>query len=99
MVLSLCVYLNHLLQNTEKLQPFVISYDYINYNLISYYRNNSSKNNYTSIFDIIKKVGFVSSSEVIFDSDNKIREEDFKNISFLKLVKKFFSKKIRSIFK
>ena len=31
--------------------------------------------------------------------DNKIREEDFKNISFLKLVKKFFSKKIRSIFK
>ena len=31
--------------------------------------------------------------------DNKIREEDFKNISFFKLIKKYFSKKIRSLFK
>jgi ubiquinone/menaquinone biosynthesis C-methylase UbiE len=31
--------------------------------------------------------------------DNKIREENFKNISFFKLIKKYFSKKIRSLFK
>ena len=31
--------------------------------------------------------------------DNKIREENFRKISFFKLIKKYFSKKIRSIFK
>jgi len=31
--------------------------------------------------------------------DNKIREESFKKISFYKLIKKYFSKKIRSFFK
>ena len=31
--------------------------------------------------------------------DNKIREENFRKISFFKLVKKYFSKKIRSIYK
>ena len=31
--------------------------------------------------------------------DDKIREESFKNISFFKLIKKYFSKKIRSLFK
>ena len=38
-------------------------------------------------------------NRIEYKIDNKIREEDFKNISFLKLVKKFFSKKIRSLFK
>ena len=31
--------------------------------------------------------------------DNKIREEDFKKISFFKLIRKYFSKKTRSLFK
>jgi len=31
--------------------------------------------------------------------DDKIRNEEFKKISFLKLIRKYFSKKIRSIFK
>ena len=31
--------------------------------------------------------------------DNRIREENFRKISFFKLVKKYFSKKIRSFFK
>ena len=31
--------------------------------------------------------------------DNKIRQENFKKISFMKLIKKYFSKKIRSLFK
>ena len=31
--------------------------------------------------------------------DNKIREEDFKKISFFKLIRKYFSKKARSLFK
>jgi len=34
-----------------------------------------------------------------YDIRNEIRNEDFKKISFLKIIKKFFSKKIRSIFK
>ena len=37
--------------------------------------------------------------KIDFVIDNKIREEDFRKISFLKLVKKYFSKKIRSFFK
>ena len=31
--------------------------------------------------------------------DNQIRQENFKKISFMKLIKKYFSKKIRSLFK
>ena len=31
--------------------------------------------------------------------DNKIREENFKKISFFKLIRKYFSKKVRSLFK
>ena len=31
--------------------------------------------------------------------DNQIRQENFKKISFIRLVKKYFSKKIRSLFK
>ena len=31
--------------------------------------------------------------------DNSIKQEDFKNISFIKLIKKYFSKKARSLFK
>ena len=31
--------------------------------------------------------------------DNQIRQQNFKKISFMKLIKKYFSKKIRSIFK
>ena len=31
--------------------------------------------------------------------DNKIREENFKKISFFKLIRKYFSKKARSLFK
>ena len=37
--------------------------------------------------------------KIDYKLDNNIREEDFKKISFLKLVKKFFSKKIRGLFK
>ena len=37
--------------------------------------------------------------KIEYKIDNNIREEDFKKISFLKLVKKFFSKKIRGLFK
>ena len=37
--------------------------------------------------------------KIDYKIDNNIREEDFKKISFLKLVKKFFSKKIRGLFK
>ena len=37
--------------------------------------------------------------KIDYKIDNNIREEDFKKISFSKLVKKFFSKKIRGLFK
>ena len=37
--------------------------------------------------------------KIEYKIDNNIREEDFKKISFSKLVKKFFSKKIRGLFK
>ena len=37
--------------------------------------------------------------EIEYKIDNKIRNENFKKITFLKLVKKYFSKKIRTCFK
>ena len=38
-------------------------------------------------------------SKIDYELNNKIRHEDFKKISFLKVIKKFFSKKIRTFFK
>jgi len=37
--------------------------------------------------------------KIEYKIDNKIREEDFKKISFFKLIRKYFSKKTRSLFK
>ena len=37
-------------------------------------------------------------NKIDYKIDNKIRHENFYKISFLKLIKKYFSKKIRSIF-
>ena len=34
-----------------------------------------------------------------YEIDNDLRNEDFKKISFVKILKKFISKKIRTIFK
>ena len=34
-----------------------------------------------------------------YKTDNQIRQENFKRISFMELIKKYFNKKIRSIFK
>ena len=73
-ILSICVYLNYLLLNTEKLNPFVISYDYLDYNLSKLFNNDAGKNNFRSIFELIKKIGFVSADETIFDRD-KLRED------------------------
>ena len=73
-ILSICVYLNYLLLNTEKLNPFVISYDYLDYNLSKLFNNDAGKNNFRSIFELIKKIGFVSADENIFDRD-KLRED------------------------
>lgn len=75
LILSICVYLNFLLINTEKLKPFIVSYDYFAYNLKK--NNNIIKNNFSNIFNLIKKIGFVSSNENIFDNDHKIREDLF----------------------
>jgi len=73
-ILSICVYLNYLLLNTEKLNPFVISYDYLDYNLSKLFNNDAGKNNFRSIFELIKKIGFVSADENIFDRE-KLRED------------------------
>ena len=73
-ILSICVYLNYLLLNTEKLNPFVISYDYLDYNLSKLFNNDAGKNNFRSIFELIKKIGFVSADENIFDRD-RLRED------------------------
>jgi len=74
LVLSICVYLNYLILKADNLNPFIVSYDYLNYNLINLYNNDNSKNNFTNIIDLIKKIGFVSASETIFDN-NELREE------------------------
>jgi len=37
--------------------------------------------------------------KIEYKIDNQIRQENFKKISFMKLIKKYFSKKIRSLFK
>ena len=37
--------------------------------------------------------------KIEYKIDNKIREENFKKISFFKLIRKYFSKKVRSLFK
>ena len=74
LILSVCVYLNYLLLNTNKLTPFIVSYDYLLYNLQKLYHNDNSKNNYVNLFNLIKKIGFVSADEIIFE-DNKLRED------------------------
>ena len=38
-------------------------------------------------------------NKIDFEINNKIKNENFKKISFLKIVKKYFSKKIRTIFR
>ena len=75
-ILSLCVYLNYLILKSNNLNPFIISYDYIYYNFIKLYNNDNSKNNFTNMINLIKKIGFVSASENIFDNDN-IRQDIF----------------------
>ena len=37
-------------------------------------------------------------NKIDYEINNKIKNEDFKKISFLKIIKKYFSKKIRTIF-
>lgn len=74
LILSFCVYLNYLILKSNNLNPFIVSYDYINYNLTNIYNNDNSKNNFTVMIDLLKKIGFVSATENIFDND-QIREE------------------------
>ena len=38
-------------------------------------------------------------NKIDYEINNEIRQEDFKKISFLNLIKKYFSKKIRTLFK
>ena len=57
----------------------------------------------SKLFEKIFRESFVIEltweEKIDYKIDSKIRQEDFKNISFLKLFRKYLSKKIRTIFK
>ena len=38
-------------------------------------------------------------NKIVYKIENSIRKENFKKVSFFKLIKKYFSKKIRSLYK
>jgi len=55
------------------------------------------------LFEEIYRESFVIElaweDKIDYHIDNKIRQEKYKKISFFKIIKKFFSKKLRSLFK
>ncbi len=44
-------------------------------------------------------IELIWNNKIDYEIDNKIREENFEKISFFKIVKKYISKKIRSLLK
>ena len=44
-------------------------------------------------------VELIWENKIEYEINNEIREESFEKITFLKLIKKYFSKKIRKLFK
>ena len=50
------------------------------------------------MFDALTRLG-ASGAESAYEIDNSLRNENFKNISFFKIFRKYLSKRIRTIFK
>tara|TARA_Y100000590_G_scaffold460189_1_gene618984 strand:+ start:639 stop:1253 length:615 start_codon:yes stop_codon:yes gene_type:complete len=82
-------------------------YDDINNNLIASRRNQliepfitvSSAKNLEKIFRESLVIELMWEKKIDYKIDNTIREEESKQIPFLRLVRKYLSKKIRTIFK
>ena len=59
----------------------------------------TSRNFFEKVFRESLVIELVWEEKIEYKIDNQIRYENFKKISFFKIVKKYFSKKIRNIYK
>jgi len=66
--------------------------------LIEPFLNVSTAKVFEEVFRESLVIELIWENKIDYKIDNKIRHENFYKISFLKLIKKYFSKKIRSIF-
>ena len=82
------------------------AYDDINNSLIASKRNQliqpfvtvSTAKTFEQIFRESLVIELMWNNKIDYIVDNKLKNEEFKQISFFKLIRKFFSKKIRSFF-
>ena len=83
------------------------SFDDVNFQLLASKRNQlvdpfvtvSMAKTFEKIFRESFVMEILWENKIDYKIDKSIREENFKKISFLKIIKKFFSKKLRSLFK